>query len=657
VLICAAIPASAHASTYTVDDDKADCPNAAFTSLQSAVNQAAPHDTLIVCPGTYLEGSTPTTNASSPAQAGSHNGLTIDKPLTIKGAGASKVLIAPNPAIAVAGSLAGTAPYLRDGGGNVITISRQSLGSTDADENRVDISGVTVASPAIVSEAGVAFFNTSGSIANSVIGPFAGGYGVIETNSLQGGGTGTVRREVTLAGSLVRGGVLFDDATGTDGAATNTVRSGIIQYGYVENSHIAGTVTYREGQRGHVTGSEADGIVLDDAEAGPDPANPSVRAFSATGNSLGGLSNNGASASAPGNWLTGAVTGAWETAPPAAAAPAALSVPAATADAAPAASFADPLDGSSAPVGAELDPVVVASDDFGVKSVALLVNGKPVATSATRPYVFSYTPAYADLGPLTLTAVVTDSSNQTTTTALHLTVPTPAGYRAATIAPAAWDAGTVLVGLAATQLVTIANSGQNPISLTSFGTTGAGFSVLPGSCSTALAVGAACTVTVRFAPTAEGPVTGALSVGYSAPGAVSPLTVALTGNGHVFSTSAATPVTGTVPATLALSLGAPASFGAFTPGFDKTYTASTTASVISTAGDAALSVSDPGHLTNGAFALPEALQVAMNPSSWTAPVSNAAVAIAFTQHIGAADALRTGSYAKTLTFTLSTTTP
>jgi hypothetical protein len=33
------------------------------------------------------------------------------------------------------------------------------------------------------------------------------------------------------------------------------------------------------------------------------------------------------------------------------------------------------------------------------------------------------------------------------------------------------------------------------------------------------------------------------------------------------------------------------------------------------------------------------------------------VAITFEQSIGANDALRTGSYSKTLTFTLSTTTP
>jgi hypothetical protein len=122
-------------------------------------------------------------------------------------------------------------------------------------------------------------------------------------------------------------------------------------------------------------------------------------------------------------------------------------------------------------------------------------------------------------------------------------------------------------------------------------------------------------------------------------------------------TSVEAPVGGTVPATLSLSLGAPASFGAFTPGVEKTYDASTTANVISTAGDAALSVADPGHLRNGSFSLPDPLKVSLSKSSWTAPVSDDPVAIAFSQHIGAGDALRTGTYSATVTFTLSTTSP
>ena len=72
-------------------------------------------------------------------------------------------------------------------------------------------------------------------------------------------------------------------------------------------------------------------------------------------------------------------------------------------------------------------------------------------------------------------------------------------------------------------------------------------------------------------------------------------------------------VGGTVPATLALTLGTPAGFGAFTPGVAKDYTASTTATVISTAGDATLTVADPSTTlpatwSTAAYSLPQAVQ-------------------------------------------------
>ena len=44
-------------------------------------------------------------------------------------------------------------------------------------------------------------------------------------------------------------------------------------------------------------------------------------------------------------------------------------------------------------------------------------------------------------------------------------------------------------------------------------------------------------------------------------------------------------------------------------------------------------------------------------STWIGPTSNERVDITFKQAIGANDALRTGTYSKTLTFTLSTTSP
>ena len=129
----------------------------------------------------------------------------------------------------------------------------------------------------------------------------------------------------------------------------------------------------------------------------------------------------------------------------------------------------------------------------------------------------------------------------------------------------------------------------------------------------------------------------------------------------------------TVPATLALTLGGSASFGAFTPGVARDYESSASANVISTAGDATLSVVDPGaspgRLVNGAFSLAQPVQAAVSAAfapvgampitlhSYSGPVSNDPLTIRFKQTIGASEPLRTGAYSKTFTFTLSTTTP
>ncbi len=131
-------------------------------------------------------------------------------------------------------------------------------------------------------------------------------------------------------------------------------------------------------------------------------------------------------------------------------------------------------------------------------------------------------------------------------------------------------------------------------------------------------------------------------------------------------------VGGSVPPTLRLSLGAPASFGALVPGVERDYDATMEATVVSSAGSAELSVSDPsstapGRLVNGAFALSEPLQVgnAHTPLSaaplrlrtYDRPIANDPVTIAFRQRIGAAQPLRTGEYGKTLLFTLATSIP
>ena len=65
------------------------------------------------------------------------------------------------------------------------------------------------------------------------------------------------------------------------------------------------------------------------------------------------------------------------------------------------------------------------------------------------------------------------------------------------------------------------------------------------------------------------------------------------------------------------------------------------------------------------YALASALQINGSPlagtpstlKTWTGPITGDTVALAFKQAISASEPLRRGTYSKTLTFTLSTTTP
>ena len=100
-----------------------------------------------------------------------------------------------------------------------------------------------------------------------------------------------------------------------------------------------------------------------------------------------------------------------------------------------------------------------------------------------------------------------------------------------------------------------------------------------------------------------------------------------------------------------------AAFEPFTPGVEKEYTASTTATVTSTAADATLSVCEPGNMTNGAFSLPEPLRIELSKSTWTGPVSNDVVAVTAKQRDQTHRPAAHRHLSQTVTFTLSTTQP
>ena len=121
------------------------------------------------------------------------------------------------------------------------------------------------------------------------------------------------------------------------------------------------------------------------------------------------------------------------------------------------------------------------------------------------------------------------------------------------------------------------------------------------------------------------------------------------------STSTTGDITGTVPATLALTLGTAAPLGPFVPGVARDYTTTMTATATSTGADAALSVIDPsatatGRLVNGTYALTSPLQVSADGgafaplrtdngplalAAWNTPITNRNVQLGFKQSIGA----------------------
>jgi hypothetical protein len=139
---------------------------------------------------------------------------------------------------------------------------------------------------------------------------------------------------------------------------------------------------------------------------------------------------------------------------------------------------------------------------------------------------------------------------------------------------------------------------------------------------------------------------------------------------------------GTVPLVLSMQINNPvAQLGQLVPGVARTYDASLTALLTSTAGNATLTVADvdsgSGRLGNGTTELVNAIQVratnSANPNTAFAPLrgltnpvtllsyntyfANDAVTIGFRQAITANEPLTAGGYSKTIRFTLSTSTP
>lgn len=71
-------PSVASDETLIVDDDRGDCPDAGFTSIQAAVDTATPGETIVVCNGTYHEQVTVTKNGLTIRAKGEPGDVIVD---------------------------------------------------------------------------------------------------------------------------------------------------------------------------------------------------------------------------------------------------------------------------------------------------------------------------------------------------------------------------------------------------------------------------------------------------------------------------------------------------------------------------------------------------------------------------------------------------
>jgi len=145
VLLFSFATESASAAQLVVAPNKTECPNAAFTQIQAAINAANPGDHIRICPGTYPEQ------------------LTIAKPLDIEGDNGA--ILQPGPIVQNTTSLFDASP---------IATAILVTDTTDVSISGLIVdgtnNGVSQCGPDLI---GIMFRNASGSVASSAIRNFA----------------------------------------------------------------------------------------------------------------------------------------------------------------------------------------------------------------------------------------------------------------------------------------------------------------------------------------------------------------------------------------------------------------------------------------------------------------------------------------------------
>lgn len=143
----------------------------------------------------------------------------------------------------------------------------------------------------------------------------------------------------------------------------------------------------------------------------------------------------------------------------------------------------------------------VSAGDFSVTNAC----GNSLAANATCAFEVTFSPSA--VGTRTATLTITDEVHSQTISLTGIGVAGPG----VSLTPASLSFPATGVGLTALpQTLTLTNNGGLPLNIASV-VASPGFTIAANSCGASLAVNAACSLTVVFAPTAAGPVAGTLT--------------------------------------------------------------------------------------------------------------------------------------------------
>jgi len=169
---------------------------------------------------------------------------------------------------------------------------------------------------------------------------------------------------------------------------------------------------------------------------------------------------------------------------------------------------------------------------------ALVANNCPssLAVSANCSFGVTFSPTAS--GPRSAAVAITDNANgspqSVTLTGTGLVTSTSISVSPSVLTYPTQNTGTT----SAAQTVTISNTGNQPVAISSFalsGTNAGDYALVANNCPSSLAVSANCSFGVTFSPTAAGTRSAAVSISDNATG--SPQSVTLTGTGQVPTTT------------------------------------------------------------------------------------------------------------------------